>query len=231
VDRRSAHDSASRAHGDELAHHAERGVEGDVAVHGPAARGAAGRGDEVEGAVIEPHPVHEASLRRDVDDVHELVVGKLEERGACPVVDEAYRLDREAVRMPGVAGKGVVADRQLEELPDHGEAARRNMRNRCERIGRSRPLIEGGAVDVLDRRLPRGGEGDPGARRPGPRGIEGARIEREIRDRGRLQALDGTASGLGVYPLMPPDALIRRTASSVPIRDLPPSGAAAPVSD
>ena len=100
-------------------------------------------------------------MGRDVHDVDELVVGQFEERRRDRVVvDEANGLDREPVGVPGVMGGRIVLDRQLLERPDRGVAARADVEHVLERRGRGRALVEGEAVDAIDRRLPDGGEGD-----------------------------------------------------------------------
>ena len=118
------------------------------------------RGDEIAlGSVIQAHSVHQAVPGWNVDNVDELVVVKLEDRGACRILDESNRLDREAVRVPGMMRSttthvALVADRQLEQVPKSGEAARRDAGDRRE-VAAGQPCVEAEAVDFVDRREPR----------------------------------------------------------------------------
>src|SRR5262245_22725876 len=91
----------------ELSNHPKSGMKEDVAVHRPSPDGSACWRIEVEGPVIETHPVDELRHGGDVDDVDELVVRERGERRAAGV-SEFHGLDREAMGMPGVMSIGVV---------------------------------------------------------------------------------------------------------------------------
>jgi hypothetical protein len=73
--------------------------------------------------VVDPHSVNQAVLHGDIDEIDELVVVKLANRGAS-LIEDSDGLERETVRVPGMMRSRCVLDCQLEDIADFGKALR-----------------------------------------------------------------------------------------------------------